>query len=75
VPICRARVAAQGRKIEAEAAQIPMWRRWLAQMRTASGAIQWLIALMVQCCGPLAIAPTPAASRWRSITSKTAFGP
>jgi hypothetical protein len=31
-------------------------------------AIRWLIALMVLCCDPLAIALTAAASAWRSTT-------
>jgi hypothetical protein len=58
----RASVAATGRRIETEAAPV----RYVADLvgtNTDSGrAIRWLIALMVLCCDPLAIALTAAAS-------------
>jgi len=54
----RASVAAKGRQMETEAAPI----RYVAEF---VGADTWLIALMVMCCDPLAIALTAAASRRR----------
>jgi len=55
-------LAAQSRRIEAEAMPI----RYVAELVGADGdserAIQWLIALMVLCCDPLAISLTAAAS-------------
>jgi hypothetical protein len=56
----RASVAARGRQAEVEAAPI----RYVAELVGADSelAIQWLIALMVLCCDPLAIALTAAAS-------------
>jgi hypothetical protein len=58
-------VAAQGRRIETEAAPI----RYVAELVGADAdgeqAIRWLIALMVLCCDPLAIALTAAASARR----------
>ncbi len=58
----RASLAAQVRRIETEAA--PM--RYVAELVGADAdserAIRWLIALMVLCCDPLAIALTAAAS-------------
>jgi hypothetical protein len=62
----RASVAAKGRQVETEAAPI----RYVAELVGDNGdserAIRWLIALMVLCCDPLAIALTAAAasSRW-----------
>jgi hypothetical protein len=57
----RASLAAQGRRIETEAAPI----RYVAELVGADAgserAIRWLIALMVLCCDPLAIALTAAA--------------
>jgi hypothetical protein len=53
----RARVAAAGWQIETEAAPI----RYVAEL-ISERAIRWLIALMVLCCDPLAIALTAAAS-------------
>jgi hypothetical protein len=62
----RASVAAKGRQIETEAAPI----RYVAELVGADAdserAIRWLIALMVLCCDPLAIALTAAASARRS---------
>jgi hypothetical protein len=58
-------VAAKGPQADVEAAPI----RYVAELVGADGdserAIRWLIALMVLCCDPLAIALTAAASaRW-----------
>jgi hypothetical protein len=62
----RATVAARGRQIETEAAPI----RYVAELVGADAdsdrASRWLIALMVLCCDPLAIALTAAASARRS---------
>jgi hypothetical protein len=54
----RASVAAQGHQIEVEAAPI----RYVAELAGTDSeqAIRWLIALMVLCCDPLAIALTAA---------------
>ena len=64
----RAAVAAKGRQIETEAAPI----RYVAELIGADTdnerAIRWLIALMVLCCDPLAIALTAAPSARRSTT-------
>jgi hypothetical protein len=68
----RASVTAKGRQIETEAAPI----RYVAELlgtdtdtdTDSERAIRWLIALMVLCCDPLAIALTAAASVRRSIT-------
>jgi hypothetical protein len=58
----RASLAAPSRRIETEAAPI----RYVAELAGADAdsekAIRWLIALMVLCCDPLAIALTGAAS-------------
>jgi hypothetical protein len=69
----RASAAAQGHKIETEAAPI----RYVAEMVGTDAdperAIRWLIALMVLCCDPLAIALTAAASARRSSTAETTW--
>jgi hypothetical protein len=60
----RATVAAKGRQIETEAAPI----RYVAAVFGVADqetAIRWLIALMVLCCDPLAIALTAAAASSR----------
>jgi hypothetical protein len=61
----RAQVTAKGRQVETEAAPI----MYVAELVGASGdsqrAMRWLIALMVLCCDPLAIALTAAASAKR----------
>jgi hypothetical protein len=61
----RASVAAKGRQTETEAAPI----RYVAELVGADAdserAIRWLIALMVLCCDPLAIALTAATSARR----------
>jgi hypothetical protein len=59
----RASLAAIGRQIETEAAPIPVRR--LGVDTDSEKAIRWLIALMVLCCDPLAIALTAAASARR----------
>jgi hypothetical protein len=61
----RASVAAQGRKIETEAAPIRYVAELLGVDTDSERAIRWLIALMVLCCDPLAIALTAAASARR----------
>jgi hypothetical protein len=58
----RATVAAQGRRIETEAAPIRYVAELLGAGADSEQAIRWLIALMVLCCDPLAIALTAAAS-------------
>jgi hypothetical protein len=62
----RASVAAQGRKIETEAAPIRYVAELLGLDTDSERAIRWLIALMVFCCDPLAIALTAAASAGRA---------
>jgi len=59
-------VAAQGRKIETEAAPIRYVAEMVSADRDPERAIRWLIALVVLCCDPLAIALTAAASARRS---------
>jgi hypothetical protein len=61
----RATVAAQGRQIETEAAPIRYVAELLGVDTDSEKAIRWLIALMVLCCDPLAIALTAAASARR----------
>jgi hypothetical protein len=58
----RAHVAAQGRVVETEAAPIVYVAEMLGVGGDSERAIRWLIALMVLCCDPLAIALTAAAS-------------
>jgi hypothetical protein len=61
----RAALGTKGRQMETEAAPI----RYVAELVGADAdserAIRWLIALMVLCCDPLAIALTAAASARR----------
>jgi hypothetical protein len=61
----RASLAAQGRKIETEAAPIRYVGELLGLDTDSEKAIRWLIALMALCCDPLAIALTAAASARR----------
>jgi hypothetical protein len=61
----RASVAAKGRQIETEAAPIRYVAELIGADTDSERAIRWLIALMVLCCDPLAIALTAAASRAR----------
>jgi hypothetical protein len=61
----RATVAARGRQIETEAAPIRYVAELLGADTDSERAIRWLIALMVLCCDPLAIALTAAASARR----------
>ena len=61
----RAHVAAQGRVAESEAAPILYVAELLGVGGDSERAIRWLIALMVLCCDPLAIALTAAASARR----------
>ena len=57
----RAGVAAKGRQIETESAPIRYVAELLGVDTDSERAIRWLIALMVLCCDPLAIALTAAA--------------
>jgi hypothetical protein len=59
----RAGVAAKGRQIETEAAPIRYVAELLGVDTDSERAIRWLIALMVLCCDPLAIALTAAGPR------------
>ena len=58
----RASVVAKGRQIETEAAPIRYVAELVGAHADSERAIRWLIALMVLCCDPLAIALTAAAS-------------
>jgi hypothetical protein len=58
----RAAVASQGRRIETEAAPIRYVAELIGADTDSEKAIRWLIALMVLCCDPLAIALTAAAA-------------
>jgi hypothetical protein len=58
----RANVAAKGREIETEGAPIRYVAELIGADADSERAIRWLIALMVLCCDPLAIALTAAAS-------------
>jgi hypothetical protein len=64
-------VAAQGKRIETEAAPIRYVAELLGIDTDNEKAIRWPIALMVLCCDPLAIALTAAASarRWGLVSS------
>jgi hypothetical protein len=61
----RASVAAKGRQLETEAAPIRYVAELVGADTDSERAIRWLIALMVLCCDPLAIALTAAASSRR----------
>jgi hypothetical protein len=61
----RASLAARGKQIETEAAPIRYVAELLGIDTDSEKAIRWLIALMVLCCDPLAIALTAAASARR----------
>ena len=61
----RASLAAQSRRIETEAAPIRYVAELLGADTDSERAIRWLIALVVLCCDPLAIALTAAASARR----------
>ncbi len=63
----RASLAAQSRRIETEAAPIRYVAELLGTDTDSERAIRWLIALMVLCCDPLAIALTAAASARRGL--------
>ena len=58
-------MAAQGRRIETEAAPIQCVAQFLGLDTDSERATRWLMALMVFCCDPLAIALTAAASARR----------
>jgi len=58
----RASLAAQSRRIETEAAPIRYVAELIGADTDSERAIRWLIALMVLCCDPLAVALTAAAS-------------
>ena len=61
----RAALSAKGRHIETEAAPIRYVAELIGSGTDSEQAIRWLIALMVLCCDPLAIALTAAASARR----------
>jgi hypothetical protein len=61
----RASVAAKGKQIETEATPIRYVAELIGADADSERAIRWLIALMVLCCDPLAIALTVAASARR----------
>src|SRR5262249_37112819 len=61
----RAALAAKGRQIETEAAPIRYVAELIGTEADSERAIRWLIALMVLCCDPLAIALTAGASARR----------
>jgi hypothetical protein len=62
----RGSLAAQSRRIETEAAPIRYVAELIGADTDSERAIRWLIALMVLCCDPLAIALTAAASASRA---------
>ncbi len=62
----RAQVATKGRQAETEAALIVYVAEMLGIGTNSEKAIRWLIALMVLCCDPLAVALTAAASTRRT---------
>jgi len=61
----RASLSARGKQIETEAAPIRYVAELLGINTDSERAIRWLIALMVLCCDPLAIALTAATSARR----------
>jgi len=61
----RASVAANGRRIETEAAPVRYVAELLGIDTDSERAIRWLIALITLCCDPLAISLTAAASARR----------
>jgi len=61
----RAALGAKDRQIETEAASIRYVAELIGADADSERAIRWLIALMVLCCDPLAIALTAAASARR----------
>ncbi len=61
----RAALSAKERQIETEAAPIRYVAELIGANTDSERAIRWLIALMVLCCDPLAIALTAAASARR----------
>src|SRR5258708_16661769 len=61
----RAALSAKGRQIETEAPPIRYVAELIGADTESERAIRWLIALMVLCCDPLAIALTAAASARR----------
>jgi hypothetical protein len=63
----RATVAAKARQAEVETAPIRYVAKLVGANTDSERAIRWLIALMVMCCDPLAIALTAAASARRRI--------
>jgi ribosomal protein L37E len=57
----RATLGANGRQIEAEAVPTRGVAKGIGGDTDSEGAIRWLLALMLLCCDPPAIAPTAAA--------------
>jgi hypothetical protein len=62
----RAALGAKGKQLETESAPIRYVAELLGTDTDSERAIRWLIALMVLCCDPLAIALTAAASARRT---------
>ncbi len=61
----RAALGAKGRQIETESAPIRYVAELLGTDTDSERAIRWLIALIVMCCDPLAIALTAGAASAR----------
>jgi hypothetical protein len=59
-------LATESRRIETEAAPVRYVAELIGANTDSERAIRWLIALMVLCCDPLAIALTAAASARRA---------
>jgi hypothetical protein len=68
-------LAAKGRQIETESAPIRYVAELLATDTDGERAIRWLIALMVLCCDPLAIALAAASTLTQIIHRETPRGP
>ena len=60
-------MAAKARQMETESAPIRYVAELVGADTDSERAIRWLIALMVLCCDPLAIALTAAASARRGL--------
>ena len=58
----RASVAAKGRQVDTEAGPIKYVAELIGTDTDSKRAIRWLIALIVLCCDPLAIALTAASA-------------
>jgi hypothetical protein len=70
----RASVAAKGRQAETEAAPIRHLAELVGAHTDSERAVRWLIALMVLCCDPLAIALMRRLRRGDKPAPETTFG-